>query len=119
MLNNNAIPSRPTIHHYQRHVLLCSGKKCDHNESRALIRYMKGVLKSMEIGSDRVRVNRAGCLGVCKQGAIMCVYPEAVWYCNVDQEAVDRIIHQHLIGNVVVTDLLFHHNQFNDPEVVA
>jgi len=103
---------KPAIVQYQRHVLLCAGKSCSDNESRRLLCYMKATLKSLGMGKDQVRVNRAGCLGVCNEGAIMCVYPEAVWYCRVDQAAVDRIIKEHLIGGSVVEDLQFHRNNF-------
>jgi len=114
---DNGELKNPSIDQYQRHVLLCAGKCCDKNcakdGDRTLVRYMKSALKSLGIGSDQIRVNRAGCLGVCSVGAIMCVYPEAVWYCGVDQAAVDRIIKEHLLEGVVVTDLLFHRNEFN------
>ena len=104
---------KPTLVDYQRHVLLCAGKHCDPGGERALWRYFKEALDRKGVGGARVRANRAGCLGVCTQGAIMCVYPEAVWYCAVDEEAVDRIIDQHLIGGEVVESLVFHRNNFD------
>jgi len=116
-MDNDAV-QKPSMPHYQRHVLLCSGKHCDRDGSRSLIRYMKEALEGLGIGQDQVRVNRAGCLGVCTQGALMCVYPEAVWYCGVDQAAIDRIIQQHLLGDEVVTELQFHHNRFDQSRMV-
>ena len=108
--------NKPTLPNYQRHVLLCAGKQCDPEGARALVRYMKDALAGLGIGPERVRVNRAGCLGVCTQGAIMCIYPEAVWYCRVDQAAVDQIIREHLLGDRIVEALRFHHNRFAQPD---
>ncbi|MDQ6951293.1 MAG: NAD(P)H-dependent oxidoreductase subunit E [Mariprofundales bacterium] len=105
----------PTIVNYQRHVIICAGKTCDSTGDRTLVHYLKSELEARGIGSDRVRVNRAGCLGVCTQGAIMCIYPEAVWYCRIDQASIDRIIDTHLIGGDVVTDLVMHRNQYDAP----
>ncbi len=103
---------KPTLARYDRHILLCAGKKCDPEGERSLVRYLKAQLEALGMDKRQVRVNRAGCLGVCTQGAIMCVYPEAVWYCRVDQAAVDRIVREHLIGGRVVEDLLFHRNEW-------
>ncbi|MEM7031388.1 MAG: (2Fe-2S) ferredoxin domain-containing protein [Chloroflexota bacterium] len=42
------------------------------------------------------------CLGVCHSGPIMIVHPEAVRYCNVDQQALEEIVQEHLVnGNPV------------------
>ncbi|MDQ6963288.1 MAG: ferredoxin [Mariprofundales bacterium] len=109
---------RPSIANYQRHAILCAGRCCDEEGSRSLLHYMKDLLRSLGVGVDRVRLNRAGCLGVCREGAIMLVYPEAVWYCGVDQAGVDRIVREHLLGGEVVEDLLFHRNQFDQSEGV-
>ncbi|MBF0282370.1 MAG: ferredoxin [Zetaproteobacteria bacterium] len=97
-----------TIEPYEKHVLLCCGKYCD--ENRETMIYLKKRLQ--EEGLDgRIRANRAGCLGVCAEGAIMVVHPEGTWYCNVDQAAVDRIIASHFKAGAVVEDLRFHQHQ--------
>ena len=51
--------------------------------------------------------SKVDCLRVCEQGPIAVVYPEGAWYRLVDEDAVDRIIEEHLIGGVIVEDLLF------------
>jgi len=101
--------SKPKIEPYRLHVMICCGNKCEPDGSRELVSYMKSqVLKA---GLDDVRVNRAGCLGVCMQGPIMVVHPEGVWYCNLNQENVDRIIEEHFKSGRVVEDLVFHQNE--------
>lgn len=98
---------KPKVAPYQRHAILCAGKKCDPEEKRELMQYLKKRL--LEEGLDtEVRANRGGCLGVCEQGAIMVVYPEGVWYCRLDKDGIERVIDEHFKQGRVVEDLQFH-----------
>ena len=56
----------------------------------------------------KVKRTRSHCFAVCKQGPIMVVYPEGVWYRKVDASAVQRIVSEHLQGDVPVEPLIFH-----------
>lgn len=97
--------TKPEIEPYRLHAVLCCGNKCT-EEDRSLLNYLKSQLT--ELGVDDVRVNRAGCLGVCVQGPIMVVHPEGVWYCNLNIKNIDRIIEEHFIGGDVVGELAFY-----------
>ncbi len=97
--------SKPEIEAYRLHAILCCGNKCTEGD-RSLLNYMKSRL--LELGVNDVRVNRAGCLGVCVQGPIMVVYPEGVWYSNLNSENIDRVIEQHFRSGDVVGELVFH-----------
>ena len=98
--------SKPEIEPYRLHAMICCGNKCEPEGSRELINYMKSqVLKS---GLNDVRVNRAGCLGVCMQGPIMVVYPGGIWYSKLNQKNVDRIVEEHFKSGNVVEELVFH-----------
>jgi (2Fe-2S) ferredoxin len=35
------------------------------------------------------------------------VYPEGTWYARLDEEKLDRVIDEHLVGGRPVEDLLF------------
>ncbi|MEZ4635065.1 MAG: hypothetical protein R2856_08845 [Caldilineaceae bacterium] len=39
-----------------------------------------------------------GCLGVCASGPILVVYPDGIWYHGVDEERLNRIYREHLLG---------------------
>lgn len=86
--------------------MICCGNKCEPDGDRSLVNYMKSRL--LELGMMDVRVNRAGCLGVCVQGPIMVVHPEGVWYCHLNRENIDRIIEGHFKSGTVVEELAFH-----------
>ncbi|WP_038247760.1 (2Fe-2S) ferredoxin domain-containing protein [Ghiorsea bivora] len=93
---------------YKHHAIMCVGKAC--GENMPLLKYIKKRMaeEGLAEGEDAVRVNRAGCLGVCEQGPIMVVYPEGVWYANMDEAKVDEIIAQHLKGGKPLEMLAFH-----------
>jgi len=97
-----------SISPYKRHVIMCVGKSC--GENMPLLKYMKeAVVKAgLDQGKDAVRINRAGCLGVCKQGPIMVVHPEGVWYSDLNEEKVDEIIRSHFQEDKPVLKWAFH-----------
>ncbi|ATX78718.1 (2Fe-2S) ferredoxin [Mariprofundus aestuarium] len=100
---------KPMMMPYKRHAIMCCGKSC--GENLPLLNYLKEKVAAagLIVGDpDAVRVNRAGCLGVCAEGPIMVVYPEGVWYCNLNQSAIDRIIDEHFRGGKVVEEFAFY-----------
>ncbi|MCQ3977194.1 MAG: hypothetical protein DPW09_27515 [Anaerolineae bacterium] len=46
------------------------------------------------------------CLGVCADGPVMIIHPEAVKYHHVTPAALERIFQQHLLGNRPVEELI-------------
>lgn len=80
---------------YARHLLFCTGGDCDGN---SLLREARELL-----GKDSVKVKRSkvGCLGACKKGPIMIVYPDGVWYRCPNKKALKKIIRSHIKGGKV------------------
>ena len=46
----------------------------------------------------KVRINKSLCLDQCEHGPVVVVYPEAVWYGNVQPEDAEEIVREHLTG---------------------
>ncbi len=97
--------NRPSIAPYQRHVLMCCGKSC--GENMPLLKSLKAKVCAAGLEGE-VRVNRAGCLGVCQQGPIMVVHPEGVWYFDLDEDKLNRIVKEHLQHGKPVQEWTFH-----------
>jgi (2Fe-2S) ferredoxin len=104
-------PVKPQISPYKRHLMVCTGERCDQNsEAQALFKSLWNKLKEAGIheGALRVKYGAVNCFAVCKSGPLLCVQPDGAWYYNVTPENMNRIIDQHLVGGKVVEDLLFH-----------
>lgn len=68
---------------------------------------MKTRLKTLELhGAGKIRMSQSGCLGRCKRGPCLVIYPEGVWYRYASHDDLDDIIQTHLIDNGVVERLL-------------
>ncbi|MCB1960900.1 MAG: NAD(P)H-dependent oxidoreductase subunit E [Rhodocyclaceae bacterium] len=98
--------------HFKHHVFFCcnqreAGDTCCNNQGASVLQtYAKERIAALGLkGKGKVRINKAGCLDRCDEGPVMVVYPEAVWYTYIDQEDVDEIINEHLVGGRVVDRL--------------
>ncbi len=97
---------------FEYHVFFCVNQRedgsacCGAHGANAMRDYAKSRLKEMGLhGPGKVRINKAGCMGHCDQGPVLVVYPEGVWYTWVDEEDIDEIIDEHLLGGRVVERL--------------
>lgn len=98
--------------HFERHVFFCTNQRtngeicCNDHTAEKIRAYAKEAVKALgEAIPGKVRINSAGCLGRCKLGPVVVVYPEAIWYTYVDKSDVDEIIDQHLVHGRIVKRL--------------
>ena len=81
---------------YPRHVFVCtSGKTCPRQGAGEFFDALRRAAKEAGI-TDRIRVNRAGCLAQCGYGPIAVVYPEGVWYAALRTADAARLVDEHL-----------------------
>ncbi|MCL1621666.1 (2Fe-2S) ferredoxin domain-containing protein [Ralstonia pseudosolanacearum] len=101
---------------HHKHVLMCTGPRCtqDDAEAEALFKVLGQTIDACE--GLRVKRTRTHCFAVCKQGPLMVVYPDGVWYRNLDAASVRRIVDEHLAGGAPVEDRIFHRTGLGDVE---
>lgn len=102
---------KPKMQYYKRHLLVCVGPRCTENgESQALFDGLGEKFKAagLDQGQARVKRSRTHCFATCKSGPIVCVQPDGIWYYNVTEANLDRIIREHLVGGRPVEELIYH-----------
>lgn len=95
---------------YRSHVLVCGGTGCTSSGSQKIIQALKQELKKNHL-DDEIAIVQTGCHGLCAEGPIMVVYPEAVFYAQVKPEDVPEIVSEHLLKGRAVQRLIY-----KDPE---
>lgn len=99
----------------ERHVFVCSGKSCAAVGSADVKRAFEEELQSRNLRYGKESKGRnpngtivltdCGSVGFCSIGTAVLVYPEGVWYGQVNAEDVPEIIEEHLINGRVVKRL--------------
>ena len=102
---------------YKRHLFICTNdredasiKTCGSSQGLLLVQAFKKHLKDLGL-SIEIRAQKAGCLDVCASGPALVVYPEAVFYGNVQLTDVAEIIESHLVNGLPVERLRLRFNK--------
>ncbi len=101
----------PQMNPYARHVLLCTGNHCDPaRQAEVLYAQLPTLLGDLAAYANPQRVKRgtSPCLGVCRGGPLLVVYPDGIWYHHVDLALLQRIIAVHLRTGQPLWEHVFH-----------
>src|SRR5689334_13934848 len=96
----------------KRHVFVCNGKSCSQVGSSEVKAEFERILEAKGIRQGKEKKGRnpmgeivltdCSSVGFCSIGTAVLVYPDGVWYGQVNAEDVPEIIEEHLIkGNIV------------------
>ena len=86
---------RAKVRDYSAHVFVCKGGDCKKRGSKETRKALKDELRAGGINRD-VRVDSVDCLGLCKHGPNVVVYPGGTWYLGLEPEDVPEVVEQHL-----------------------
>ena len=77
-----------------RHLFLCIGPDCcSPKKGEALWEVLKAEAKHLSVPILRTK---AGCLRICKDGPWLVVYPDGIWYGDLDAGRLQRILKEHI-----------------------
>ncbi|MBC7891102.1 MAG: (2Fe-2S) ferredoxin domain-containing protein [Sphingobacteriaceae bacterium] len=95
---------------YQKHVFICTNQKeapkksCGEVHGTELVTAFKEALKERGLHTT-MRAQKTGCLDMCAFGPSLVVYPEGVFYGNVQLGDVEEIVESHLVNDTPVERL--------------
>ena len=96
--------SKPT-----KHIFVCTNLRAGESKScgnKGLkIRTQLVRLLSNTPQKDHIRVNKSGCLGLCKSGPCMVIYPQKVWYEKIKIKDCKNIFNKSVIDNDIIEEL--------------
>ncbi|CAA9387449.1 MAG: hypothetical protein AVDCRST_MAG22-352 [uncultured Rubrobacteraceae bacterium] len=83
------------VRDYDAHVLVCKGGDCKKRGSKDVQKALKSELRAGGMNGD-VRMDSVECLGLCKHGPNVVVYPSGTWYLGVIEQDAPEIVEKHL-----------------------
>jgi len=97
---------------YKKHIFVCENvrgadspkRSCGIHGGKEIREKMKDRIGELGLHKS-IRVNSAGCLGLCKHGQVAVVYPQGTWYGKITVDDVEKIIQTDLINDEVVSEL--------------
>lgn len=94
---------------YEKHVFVCtSGSACPlDGDAEGVHKALKRRVAETPSLKGRVRINKSGCLNQCGHGPLMVVYPEGVWYHDLDVAKANTIFERHIVGGEPVEALRY------------
>ena len=101
-----ALLERPNVkvRDYDAHVLVCKGGDCKKRGSKNVRGALKDELRTQGMNGD-VRIDSVDCLGLCKHGPNLIVYPGGTWYLGVTENDVTAVVQEHLVNGEPVEHL--------------
>jgi len=92
------------VRDYETHVLICKGGDCKKRGSKTVRGALKEELRAQGMNRE-VRIDSVDCLGLCKHGPNVVVYPGGTWYLGVTENDVPEVVHEHLVNGEPVEHL--------------
>jgi (2Fe-2S) ferredoxin len=83
------------VRDYDAHVLVCKGGDCKKRGSKNVRSALKAELRAQGMHRN-VRLDSVDCLGFCKHGPNLVVYPGGTWYLGVTENDVPEVVKEHL-----------------------
>ena len=85
--------------------MICGGTGCTASGSKTLQTTLQKALEEKGL-QDEIRIVETGCFGLCALGPIMIIYPEGVFYSNVQASDIPEIVEAHLLKGRIVQRLV-------------
>ncbi len=91
---------------YRSHVLVCGGTGCTSSGGVEVYNAFEKEVKAQGLDKE-IAVVQTGCHGLCAEGPVVVVYPDATFYARVSPQDVPEIVSEHLLKGRQVERLVY------------
>lgn len=85
------------LHHpFTKQLFLCNGKSCIRNGAEDVTKAIRDEIGQLN-AEDDIHTTKTMCNGKCKEGPIVVVYPDDVWYGEMTKDEGRKLI-QKIVG---------------------
>ncbi len=97
------------------HLLLCATPTkpacCEANEGLKSWQALKRILHELKLEDPQrpegiVLRSKIDCLRICKQGPILLIWPDGIWYYKVSPVLIEKIVREHIIRGKPIKDYI-------------
>jgi len=103
--HTQAVPHVHSHRPVKKHVLVCGNGDCVQRGAVALLDGLRRAVRRAGLQRD-VRVTRTSCMGRCGEGPAVVIYPDGVWYRQVQVGDVDDIVEGHIHADRLVARIV-------------
>lgn len=103
--HTQAMPHEHAHPPMKKHVLVCGNVECADKGSVALLGTLRRLIKKAGC-SREIRVTKTHCMGRCGEGPTVAVYPDGVWYREVQVSDAQELVDEHLLNNRLVARIV-------------
>ncbi|MGI6701426.1 MAG: NADH-quinone oxidoreductase subunit NuoF [Christensenellales bacterium] len=86
---------------FNKTILVCGGAGCVSSNCLKVNSALKEALAANKIDNEN-QVLLTGCMGTCALGPVMLVLPEEIYYVSLNEEKVQEIVKEHIIGGNII-----------------
>jgi sirohydrochlorin ferrochelatase/(2Fe-2S) ferredoxin len=102
--HSQAIPNH-SHNNFKKYVFICGNINCSQRGSIKLIGDLRRKLKEKKLHKE-IAVIQSSCFGKCGEGPNVVVFPDGIWYKEVQLEDTKELIEKHFIKNELVSRLV-------------
>ena len=89
----------------KNHICICGVSGCASSGSLKIEERFKEEVAKHSL--EGIEIITTGCMGLCKAGPIVIIYPEGTFYSGIKPEDAPRIVKEHLVEKQPVEDLIY------------
>ena len=103
--HSQAMPAEHAHAAVEKHVFVCANADCAARGSLPLLSKLRQEVKQAGLGR-KVRVTKSSCMGRCGEGPSVAVYPDGIWYREVQAADAAELVREHFKGDRLVARLV-------------